>query len=175
MIAYLQLPSSSVLVDQLDFFAKLQGVERWEVDSPASTYLQLEPWMKKQSIRHLYQALRSYFGPLIRFGAAEQKTTARAAALYRPVPHATIITPELTEAFLAELPISLLPGLGRRTARYLKRQGITTFSAFRRLPSETLKEWFGVSGLILQQFAQGIDPRSVERRQRFVPATAASA
>ncbi|MBI2984659.1 MAG: hypothetical protein HYY50_03475 [Candidatus Kerfeldbacteria bacterium] len=162
MIAYLQLPSNQIVIDQLEFLSKLQGVKAWEVDSPQGLYLLLEPWMRKRLVHHLYQALRGYFGTRVRFGAAEQKTTARAAALYRPVPHCTVVTPETADQFLAHLPIYLLPGLGQRTTRFLERQGVRTFSSFRGLSTTTLKEWFGVSGLILLQFAKGLDPRSVE-------------
>lgn len=167
MITYLKLPSSKSIQGHLGLLAQLQGVATWEVDSPRSAYISLEPWMNKRMIQHLYMALRNYFGPSIRFGAAMQKTTARAAALYRAVPHCTIVTPEITDQFLAQLPISLLPGLGQRTVRYLERNGVITFDEFRRLSAQTLKEWFGVSGLILQQFARGIDPRVVEPRRRF--------
>lgn len=165
MIAYLQLPLQSILLDRSHVFQQLRGVTNWEVDSPRSAYFLLEPWMTKQRVRELYVALRGLFGSYIRFGAAEQKTTARAAALYRPVPHCAIITADQTEKFLSELPIRLLPGLGQRTTQFLERHGVTTFSAFRSLSSQRLKEWFGVSGLILQQFAQGIDPRAVEPRR----------
>jgi hypothetical protein len=168
MITYVKLPTSQVLVDQLELLDKLQGVRSWEIDTPSSAYLLLEPWMTKPMVHHLYQALRGYFGPRIRFGAAPQKTTARAAALYRSVPHCTVVTSETTDKFLAELPIQLLPGLGQRTTRFLERQGINTFAAFRQLSGQTLKEWFGVSGLILQQFAKGLDPREVESKQIFV-------
>ena len=69
--------------------------------------------------------------------------------------------PYIQTVFLSQLPIRLLPGLGQRTTRFLENQGITTFTAFRLLPAQTLKDWFGVSGLILQQFARGLDPRVV--------------
>lgn len=167
MIAYLQLPMQSVLVDRPEVFHQLRGVKNWEVDSPRSAYFLLEQWMTKQRVRELYLALRGLYGSYIRFGAAEQKTTARAAALYRSVPHCAIITSDQTDRFLSELPIRLLPGLGQRTTRFLELHGVTTFLAFRTLSTQKLKEWFGVSGLILQQFAQGIDPRVVEPRQRF--------
>lgn len=167
MIAYFRLPLQSLLVGRTGIFDQLRGVASYELDSPRSMYVLLDPWMTKERIRELYQALRRKYGGLIRFGAAEQKTTARAAALYRPVPHCTIIMPAMTEAFLSHLPIRLLPGLGDRTARYLEKRGITTFAAFRNVPHRTLCDWFGVSGLILQQFARGIDPRPVEQRQRF--------
>lgn len=167
MIAYLQLPLQSHLIGRTGLFDQLLGVSSYEIDSARSAYFLLEPWMTKTQVRDLYQALRSTFGSYIRFGAAEQKTTARAAALYRGVPHCMIVTPAMTEQFLSQLPIRLLPGLGDRTTRYLEKHGVTTFAAFRGVSQQTLKEWFGVSGLILQQFARGIDPRPVERRQRM--------
>ena len=162
MIAYCQLPAHQTFSDRLTVFKKFQGLESWELDGPRGVYFQIAPWMGARLVHHLYAALRGTFGPRIRFGAADQKTTARAAALYRSVPHCTIITPALVESFLAELPIHLLPGLGQRTTRFLERRGVKTFAAFRGLPAGTLKDWFGVSGLILQQFAKGLDPRSVE-------------
>lgn len=170
MIAYLHLPLQSVLLGRTEIFDQLRGIASYEIDSPRSAYLSLDGWMTKERVRELYQALRHTYGGMIRFGAAEQKTTARAAALYRPVPHCTIVTPAMTEEFLAQLPIRLLPGLGDRTTRYLEQHGVTTFAAFRNIPHRTLRDWFGVSGLILQQFARGIDPRPVEQRQRFAVA-----
>ncbi len=167
MIVYLQLPLQSLLIGQTEVFQQLRGIESYEIDTQRSAYILLEDWMTKERVQELYQALRFTFGSYIRFGAADQKTTARAAALYRSVPHCTIVTPEKTEAFLSELPIRLLPGLGDRTTRYLEQHGVTTFAAFRDIPHHTLRDWFGVSGLILQQFSRGIDPRPVEKRQRF--------
>lgn len=166
MIAYIALPRSTSLRYDTWLFNQLQGVLTWEIESDQGAYFSLERWMTKTMVQSLHQALRRQYGPRIRFGAAVQKTTARAAALYRPVPHATIVTPENTEQFLSQLPIHLLPGLGRRTTRYLEQRGVTTFAAFRDISSTTMKQWFGVSGLILQQFAQGIDPRTVEPRRR---------
>lgn len=167
MIAYLQLPLQSLLLGRTQIFDQLRGIERYEIDTPRSAYISLEDWMTKERIHELYQAFRHAYGIHIRFGAAEQKTTARAAALYRHVPHCTVVTPHMTEAFLAELPIRLLPGLGDRTTKYLEQHGVKTFAAFRNISHQTLRDWFGVSGLILQQFARGIDPRPVEHRQRF--------
>jgi hypothetical protein len=161
-IAYVQLPLGKTLDSYQLLFQQLRGVTSWEIDGTRSAYLLLESWMTKERIRDLYKALRQAYGPYIRFGAAGQKTTARAAALYRSVPHCTIVTPETTGAFLSNLPIRLLPGLGQRTTKFLEQQGVRTFDAFRGLPATTLKQWFGVSGLILQQFARGIDPRVVE-------------
>lgn len=166
-IAYLQLPLGAQLHGYDTLFAQLRGVESWEIDGTRAAYLLLHPSMTKAQVSHLYAALRQTYGPHIRFGAAAQKTTARAAALFRSVPHCTIVTPENTEAFLSKLPIRLLPGLGQRTTRFLESHGVRTFATFRSLPTRTLKEWFGVSGLILQQFARGIDPRVVESRQVY--------
>lgn len=173
MIAYIQLPLQQLLIGRTTIFDQLRGVENYECDTPRSAYLSLAEGLSVPRIRELYQALRHTYGAYIRFGAAEQKTTARAAALYRAVPHCTIITSDMTDSFLSELPIRLLPGLGDRTTRYLEKHGVTTFAAFRNLSHRTLREWFGVSGLILQQFARGIDPRPVETRQRLTVASGA--
>jgi nucleotidyltransferase/DNA polymerase involved in DNA repair len=162
MIAYLQLPLQSLIIDRQHLIQQIRGIESFEVDSARSAYISLEPWMSKPRIQEMYLALRSIYGHHIRFGAAMQKTTARAAALYRPYPHMMIITPEKTDEFLSSLPIKLLPGLGQRTTKFLEARGVTTFSAFRNLSYQTLKDWFGVSGIILQQFAKGIDPRVVQ-------------
>lgn len=168
MIAYCQLPASAFWANHLETLQKLQGVASWEFDGPNGIYFQLEPWMHRRLVHHLYAALRGFYGSRIRFGAAEQKTTARAAALYRPVPHCTVVTADSVDAFLSQLPIELLPGLGQRTTRFLQKHGVTTFAAFRQLSGATLKSWFGVSGLILQQFAKGLDPRTVESSRSLV-------
>ncbi len=167
MIAYVQLPLHSLLIGRSGVFDQLRGILSYEMDSPRSAYFLLEPWMTRLRIRDLYRALRATYGTSIRFGAAKDKTTARAAALYRTVPHCTIVTPEITERFLSELPIRFLPGLGQRTTKFLERRGVTTFASFRELSYQTLKDWFGVSGIILQQFARGIDPRIVEPERTY--------
>lgn len=167
MIAFVRLPSTKRIPDLEFLCSRLRGIQHWEIESQAGVYFALEPWMSKPRIAELYQALRRTLGGMIRFGAAEQKTTARAAALYRSVPHCTIVSREQTENFLSHLPIRYLPGVGQRASKFLESRGIDTFVDFRRLPYSTIKNWFGVSGIILQQFARGIDPRIVQPRSRF--------
>ena len=65
-------------------------------------------------------------------------------------------------SFLSPLPITKLPGIGKKTERILNSLGIDTIGNLSITPLATLKSHFGASGEILWRFAHGIDHRKVE-------------
>jgi len=65
-------------------------------------------------------------------------------------------------SFLAPLPITNLPGIGKKSGRILRGLGIKTIGELAIMPSGLLKSHFGASGELLQRFARGIDDRKVE-------------
>ena len=65
-------------------------------------------------------------------------------------------------AFLSPLPLSKLPGVGRKTEAKIRRLGVTTIGELASLPLSAVKECLGSVGLLLYDYANGIDERRVE-------------
>ncbi len=64
--------------------------------------------------------------------------------------------------FLSPLPISDMPGIGKKTESTLRRLGIDTIGKLSKIPPATLKIYFGASGVLLHRFSKGIDDSKVE-------------
>jgi DNA polymerase-4 len=65
-------------------------------------------------------------------------------------------------SFLAPLPVSRLPGVGRQTEKFLKSTGIETVGELAALSPDILKKRLGVWGENLHRLASGMDDRKVE-------------
>lgn len=97
----------------------------------------------------------------VRIGAGSSKTVALVAARQASPGGITIVPPGDEAAFFERVVIDLLPGIGRRTAAYLRRRGVTTIGKFARLPQTAAIQLFGISGIVLREFSKGADPREV--------------
>ena len=60
------------------------------------------------------------------------------------------------------MPISRLPGVGRKTEKFLQSAGIKAVGELAELPPDILKKRLGVWGENLHRLANGIDDRKVE-------------
>ena len=65
-------------------------------------------------------------------------------------------------SFLSPLPVSKLPGIGKKSEQTLKGLGINTIGQLADLPLDTLKSRFGAYGETIHNHANGIDHRKVE-------------
>ncbi len=72
------------------------------------------------------------------------------------------VAPGEERLFLAPLPVSQLPGIGKKTEQRLRELGITTIGQLAKMSPDSLKKYFGASGLILHRYANAIDDRKVE-------------
>ena len=70
------------------------------------------------------------------------------------------ISPERQNDFLADYPVTVLPGVGTRIAERLKWMGVYTVRQLTAVPSQTLEAAFGVKGIDISGAAHGHDPRS---------------
>ncbi|MEJ5202151.1 MAG: hypothetical protein WHV66_07950, partial [Anaerolineales bacterium] len=73
----------------------------------------------------------------------------------------TVIPPGQEAAFLADLPVRMLWGVGPKTAAVLKRHGIHTIGELANCPQCELVKLFGKMGYDLARHALGIDERPV--------------
>jgi DNA polymerase-4 len=101
-------------------------------------------------------------------GVAPNKFLAKIASDWRKPNGLFVITPDDVEAFVAELPVSKLHGVGKVTAERLARLGIRACQDLREWDRLALMREFGSFGERLWHLARGIDDRPVQvdsRRQ----------
>lgn len=94
-------------------------------------------------------------------GVAPNKFVAKIASDLEKPDGFVVVHPEGIEAFLKDLPIRYLWGVGEKTASSLKRLGLRTIGDLARWPAEDLSRRFGKVGTHLHQLSRGIDDRPV--------------
>lgn len=119
-------------------------------------------WIKAECYRRT--------GITVSVGAASSKFLAKIASDWEKPDGLTVIPPERVDAFVRELPVKKLHGVGPATGAKLDAMGITTCAHLRELPIERLIEEFGKFGRRLFELARGIDERPVrvERERKSV-------
>jgi len=95
-------------------------------------------------------------------GVAPNKFLAKIASGWRKPDGLTVIAPERVEAFLQDLPVDALWGVGPVTARKLRSIGVEKLVQIRTAELELLRKTVGSLAEWLVQLAQGEDPRPVE-------------
>ncbi len=119
--------------------------------------------------RGLQQGIRQDFGLPCSLGIAANKLVAKIAtdvgkmsAPRGQSPNAITIVPAGQEAdFLSPLPVTMLWGVGPKTAEKLAALGIATIGDLARHPEVDLVRRFGKTGYDLSQRARGIDNRPI--------------
>ncbi|MDG1580199.1 DNA polymerase IV [Pseudomonas sp. GOM6] len=99
-------------------------------------------------------------------GVAPNKFLAKIASDWHKPNGLFVITPEQVEAFVAELPVSKLHGVGKVTADKLGRLGIGTCLDLRDWSKLALAREFGSFGERLWNLARGVDERPVQVNSR---------
>lgn len=111
----------------------------------------------------LGQQLRAELGVALQpaLGWDSGKFTARAAATRTRPGHLRLVAAATESAFLAPLPLTLLP-LAPAALQQLHWLGIRTLGQFAALPTEAVWQRFGKVGKLAQQWARGKDHRPVQ-------------
>ena len=95
-------------------------------------------------------------------GVAPNKFLAKIASGWQKPDGLTVISPARVQAFLAQLPVEALWGVGPVTAKRLRACGITHLTQLRTTDPGALREAVGSLAPWLQQLAEGHDNRPVE-------------
>jgi len=111
--------------------------------------------------RQLKERIRSETGLTASAGVAPNKFLAKIASGWKKPDGLTVIRPDRVEAFLQQLPVEALWGVGPVTARKLRTRGLTRLVDVRAVDQEELRQIVGGGAFWLQQLAQGIDDRPV--------------
>ena len=114
-----------------------------------------------QVARRLKQQIREATGLTASAGVAPNKFLAKIASGWRKPDGLTVIAPERMEAFLQQLPIDALWGVGPVTAARLRAHGIARLVDVRAAPPATLQAAVGSQAAWLLDLAWGRDERRV--------------
>lgn len=106
-------------------------------------------------------------------GVAATKFVAKLASSLAKPDGMIVVPRDETVAFLHQLPVGAIWGVGEKTEEHLHRLGLRTVADLAHTPMETLQRALGeVAGRNLHDLAWGLDPRSVvpERREKSIGA-----
>jgi DNA polymerase-4 len=112
--------------------------------------------------RGIKERLRAELGLTASAGLAPNKFLAKLASDLGKPDGLVQVRPGEEEAFLQDLPVERLWGVGGVTARALRGMGIQTIGQLARVPPALLAERFGRTGALLGELARGRDDRPVE-------------
>ncbi len=107
-------------------------------------------------------AIRNELQLPISVGVSKNKLLAKVACnLAKPDNIRTLWPKQVPELFWP-LPVTVIPGIGPVTGKKLNSYGISTVCDLARFPVDSLTTLLGKNGLVLQQFACGMDHRELE-------------
>lgn len=106
--------------------------------------------------------VRAATGLTCSVGLAPLKFLAKIASDRNKPDGVTIIHPHEVEAFLRELPVGEIPGVGPKAGESLRRLGVATAGDLLKRPREFWERRFGERGGALHDRARGVDPSPVE-------------
>jgi DNA polymerase IV len=99
-------------------------------------------------------------------GVAPNKFLAKLASDLSKPDGFLVLEPADTEAFLRDLPVSRLWGVGRKTTRQLESLGLRTIGQVARWPLAQLRARFGSLGAHIWRLSHGIDERPVNAHRQ---------
>ncbi|HIE17916.1 MAG TPA: DNA polymerase IV, partial [Dehalococcoidia bacterium] len=117
---------------------------------------------RQQLAVHIKQRVRRELKLTASLGVANSKLVAKIASDLGKPDGLVEVAPGEEKDFLAPLPVASLPGVGRRMERALKAMGIATIGQLAALPIESVRGYLGNAGVVIHQYANGIDNRGVE-------------
>ncbi|GGC76121.1 DNA polymerase IV [Vreelandella lutescens] len=112
-----------------------------------------------EAIRH---RVKQEVGITVSAGVAPNKFLAKIASDWRKPDGLFVITPDDIDAFVQQLPVKKIHGVGPRTAEKLAELGIQTGADLRAWPLTELVERFGRFGHRLHELSHGRDERPVK-------------
>lgn len=107
------------------------------------------------------EEIRAREGVPASVGIAATKHVAKIASAHAKPDGLLLVPRSETAAFLGELPLGAIWGVGEATRKRLEQRGIRSVSDIRELSRDDLERALGKSGVKLWELANGIDPRPV--------------
>ena len=113
------------------------------------------------------ETVKQKHGLTCSIGIAPNKSAAKIASDRNKPDGLTVVPSEDVRGFLAPLPVSVVPGVGRKTQEFLKEKGIDTIGQLQQVQGQQLLSWFGKNGVWLWGVIHGKE--NVEVRQQELP------
>jgi DNA polymerase IV (archaeal DinB-like DNA polymerase) len=113
------------------------------------------------------EAVLGEHGLTCSIGIAPNKSSAKIASDRNKPDGLTLVPFDNVKGFLSPLPVTVVPGVGRKTTEFLKSKGIETVGQLQQVEGKQLVSWFGKNGVWLWGVVQGQE--SVEVRAQEMP------
>jgi DNA polymerase-4 len=114
-----------------------------------------------ETARAISSHIRRSTGIVPWLGMASNRLVAQLASTAVGAEGISVIERGQEAAFLADLSLTLLPGMDPRLALTFQVLGLRTIGQLAALPAASVRQRFGVAGERLHSYARGIDPRPV--------------
>jgi len=115
----------------------------------------------------LKAAVKDRHGLTSSVGIAPNKSSAKIASDRNKPDGLTYVPSDGVEAFLAPLPVKVIPGVGSKTQEFLKEKGVETVGQLQKLEGKQLVSWFGKNGVWLWGVVHGQE--NIEVRNQELP------
>lgn len=112
--------------------------------------------------RELKVVIRSELDLTASAGVAPNKFLAKVASDLQKPDGLVVVKPHMVKAFLKDLPVEKIWGVGRVTAERIHQLGISTIGQLAKEPEEKLVASFGKAGSFFHRLAKGEDDRPVQ-------------
>ena len=149
-------------------FRRYAAAEKIEAVDLDEAYLDVTPRTRhgtstpEEVARRIKYAIHTEVGLTASVGVATGKLVAKIAGGSRKPDSLVMVTPGTEAAFLAPLPIGVIPGLGPKTEERLRLLGIRTVGELADQEAHRLIQALGAGGNMLQRLAQGRDRSPVD-------------
>jgi DNA polymerase IV (DinB-like DNA polymerase) len=150
------------------------GVDAFEEASIDEAYVDLSSLGDLTRAREHAVALKRLIlereGLTSSIGIGPNKLVAKIASDFRKPDGLTVVAADEVEAFLAGLPIRVIPGIGPKTEAFLRDQRVKVVADLRGVEAAQLRAWFGKGGEDLYRKARGLsdDPVTNEWERKSV-------
>ncbi len=149
-----------VLEEYADAFEQVSIDEAFlDVSKRASDYQKAE-----KLARRIKDDLRQRTGLTCSIGVAPNKSIAKIASDMEKPDGLIVVRPEKSSSFLHPLPVSKIPGVGKKSRAILERMGIATIGDLAKRSPGDLTQVFGKSAVWLWAVARGVEEMPVEER-----------
>jgi DNA polymerase-4 len=140
------------LIEPLSLDEAYLDVSDNKLNEPSAT--RLAEWIRRRILEVTFLTASA--------GVSYNKSLAKIASDWNKPDGLTVITPDMAESFITDLPVSRFWGVGPVTAGRMKELGIHTGGDLRSWPLWKLSDAFGKAGPWYYDLCRGIDNRKVE-------------
>ncbi|KKI49802.1 DNA polymerase Y family protein [Christensenella hongkongensis] len=135
-------------------FIEPYGIDEAWLDVTGSTHL----FGNGEEIAHqIKETIKDELGLTVSVGVSFTKTFAKLGSDYKKPDAVTVISKDNYKDIVWPLPVEELIFVGRATRRKLNHMNIHTIGEMAQIDKQLMKSWFGIRGIWLWEFANGLD------------------